>query len=562
MAGIDPKEFMDELHFCINEQDIIKAKALLQFASDQDMDFSIQQKALFTLGKAPDAIAFPLLEHLLKIQISNPGVNEALYELILDKSYGRTDLVIRYINHEHKKSRLFFVQAAGDLMLKEAAPDLARILDQEKDREILLAATKALGALRLDQYLPNLALVQKNSDVAIRNAAIFAMAEMGNKAAIDTLFSTITDPENTDESRLVAIEALAGIQNQLALDCLARLLESPHADTRDAAIDQLIAIGNKAVPTLTMATRNAGVDHTIHLVTTLGYIGDPSALPTLLDMINVQPNDANIRQALYEALAKIPSVKSAICLTGGLSDSVEAVRMSAARAVDKNLSKVLVAGLKNIVRQEDKTACDAVAALIDTEADSIFNFLLDEASFVRLAADHVINKADPATRHHFMDLLRSKNREALAADMEDKIQANDARTGKRGLEVYVVDDSRMMLKLYQNKLLKFGHHPTVFEFPEKAIAAISALKPDIFITDLNMPKINGIQLTREIRRKYTRQQLPIIMITTQSDFIEVEKGSHHASVNDDYLIQSGINRLMHKPFTDEQLETAIQAVIN
>ena len=563
MAGIDPKEFMNELHYCINEQDIIKAKALLQFASDQDIDFSIQQKALSALGKAPNSIAFPLLEHLLKIQISNPGVNDALYELILDKSYGRTDLVLKYIHHEHKKSRLFFVQAAGDLMLKEAAPDLARILDDpEEDREVLLAATKALGALRLDQYLPNLAVVRKNNDVAIRNAAIFAMAEMGDKTAVDTLFSTITDPEKAEESNLVAIEALAGIQSRYALDCLVRILESPHADLRDAAMDQLIAIGNKAVPALTMAIPNAGPDHTIHLVTTIGYIGDPSALPTLLDLINIQPKDANIRLALYEALERIPSAKSAISLAGGLSDRVEAVRMSAARAVDKNLSKVLVAGLKNIVRQEDETACGAVAALIDAEADSIFNFLLDEPSFVRLAADHVTTNADPATQNHFIDLLRSKNREALAADMEKRIQANCARTAKSALEVYVVDDSRMMLKLYQNKLLKFGHHPTVFESPEKAITAVSGVKPDILITDLNMPKVNGIQLTREIRRKYTRQQLPIIMITTQSDFIEVKKGEFHAGMNDDYLFQSGINRLIHKPFTDEQLETAIQAVID
>ncbi len=562
MAGIDPKEFMDELHFCINEQDIVKAKALLQFASDRDIDFSLQQKALSALGKAPDAFAFPLLEHLLKIQISNPGVNDALYELILDKSYGRSDLVLRYIHHEHRKSRLFFVQAAGDLMLKEAAPDLAQILDQEEDREILLAATKALGALGLAQYLPNLAAVWKNPDPTIRHAALFAMAGMGGETAVDALFSIISDPGDRGESNLVAIEALAGIQDQYALDCLARLLESPHADTRDGAIDQLIAIGNKAVPTLTMATRNARTDYIIHLVTTLGYIGDPAALPTLLDLINVQPEDANIRQALYEALERIPSTRSAISLAGGLSDKVEAVRMSAARAVDKNLSRVLVAGLKNIVRQEDETACGAVAALIDAEADSIFNFLLDEPSFVRLAVDHVTTQADPGTRNHFIDLLRSKNRQDLAADMASRVQANSARPEKNALDVYVVDDSRMMLKLYQNKLLKLGFQPTVFESPEKAITAVSVVKPDILITDLNMPKVNGIQLTREIRRKYTRQQLPIIMITTQSDFIEVDRGGHHAGVNADYLIQSGINRLMHKPFTDEQLKAAIQAVID
>ena len=49
-------------------------------------------------------------------------------------------------------------------------------------------------------------------------------------------------------------------------------------------------------------------------------------------------------------MERIPSPKTAISLAQGLQDPVEAVRMSAARAVDMNLSKPLIAGLKNIVR--------------------------------------------------------------------------------------------------------------------------------------------------------------------------------------------------------------------
>jgi CheY-like chemotaxis protein len=578
VAGINSNEFMDELHFCIKERDIVKAKALLQFASDSNIDVSIQQKALSALGQAPESLAFPLLEHLLRIEITSPEINEALYELILEKSYGRTDLVVGYIHHEHKKSRLVFIQAAGDLMLLDAAPDLAKMLDSkdeaDQDRELLIAATKALGVMRLESYLSVLAKVRTNPDPAIARAAIFAIAEMGTKAAVETLFSTITVSEKSTgteiETNLVAIEALAAIQDQYALDYLVQLLGSSHADIRDAAIDQLTAIGNKAVPTLTAAARDAKDDFMVHLVTTLGYIGDQSALPLLIDLVNVQPKDANIRQALYESLERIPSAKSAICLAGGLSDKVEAVRMSAARAVDKNLSKVLVAGLKNIVREEDETALSAVAALIDAEADNIFNFLLDEEPFIRLTTEHIKNRADSATKKHFLDLLRSKNRWDIADTLEAKIekdvpktkdQTNTETVKKTVPKIYVVDDSKMMLKLYQNKLIKFGYHPTTFEFPEKAITAISIEKPDILITDLNMPKINGIQLTKQLRRKYTLKELPIIMITTQSDFVDMNRDSNQSIINSDYLAQTGINTLLHKPFSDEQLITAIQALI-
>ena len=102
MAGINTKEFIDELIFCLKEEDIVKAKALLQFASDADVDADLQRKALIELAKGPEKIVFPLLEYLTRIDISNPNVQDSLYELILDKAYGNTDLVIQYITGNEK----------------------------------------------------------------------------------------------------------------------------------------------------------------------------------------------------------------------------------------------------------------------------------------------------------------------------------------------------------------------------------------------------------------------------------------------------------------------------
>jgi len=118
MSTINPKNFMDELIFCLKEEDNIKAKALLQFASDADVDPDVQRKALIELAKGPERIVFPLLEYLTKIDISNPKIQESLYELILDKAWGNTDLVIEYISRSEKKARLLFLKAAGDLLLK------------------------------------------------------------------------------------------------------------------------------------------------------------------------------------------------------------------------------------------------------------------------------------------------------------------------------------------------------------------------------------------------------------------------------------------------------------
>ncbi len=557
MASIKAEDFIKELKFCIKQEDVVKARALLQFASDANADVDLQKLALLELGKASETIALPLLEYLTGIEISSPELQEALYELILDKSYGNTELVLRFIRGNEKQSRLLFIRAAGDLGLHEAAGVLQEVISSETDTEILKEAVVALGNLRLEEYLPAFSPIVNAGDHDLKQAAVRSVAAIGGKEAARMLMSFITGEETTDK---MAVEAIADIQDLYALDQLTTLLSSDKTIVRDTAIDQLIQLGQKAVPVLTKAFQNAQADYMVHLITTLGYIGDPAAIPAIIDIINTQPKDANIRQAAFEAMERIPSRKTAICLAQGLTDPVETVRMGAARAIDKNLSKALVAGLKNIVRQEDGESNHAVSALIESEAANIFGFLLEEESFLRQAQSHVTENASPLAKERFLKLLKDKGKTELAAELINSLpeEKKDRNLEKEEMtkQIFVIDDSSMMLKLYQNKLTKMGFAPSLFQFPEKALPEILSRQPDLVITDLNMPDISGLELTREIRKKYTRTRLPVLMITTQSDFLENEKGD--IIVNDTMLQKSGINKVIHKPFTDEVFMQAVK----
>ena len=551
MGTISEKDFIDELKFCLGEEDVVKAKALLQFASDSNIDVSVQKKALLELAKGPERVVFPLLEFLTKIDISSQDVQEGLYDLILDKAYGNTDLVIDYITQNEKATRIQFIRAAGDLFLNDTLPALIQVVHGETDPEILLPAVQSLGALRQDQGLEAFAYLAGHSDLNVRKAAIFAIGEHGSRTAADKLLEFLGEDEQTNK---LAIEALSDMQDLYALDQLTRLLSSRTTIIRDTAIDQLMKLGKKATPLLTRAFKNAEADYLVHLITTLGYIGDQAAISPILDIINTQPKDANIRQAAYEAMERIPSPKTAICLAQGLQDPEETVRMSAARAVDKNLSKPLVAGLKNIVREGSDGADKTVAALIDTEAGNIFNFLVQEESFQKLAKKHIVNTASPATRKTFLKHMSGIGQKEFVETVSQEVPEN-GNGQEQQTKIIVVDDSKMMLKLYQNKLSALGFTPQTFHRPEDAIPAILSEKPDLVITDLNMPNISGLELTREVRKKLTRQDLPILMITTQSDFVEEKSGD--VDVNDTILKKSGINRVLHKPFTDEDFKKSV-----
>lgn len=81
-------------------------------------------------------------------------------------------------------------------------------------------------------------------------------------------------------------------------------------------------------------------------------------------------------------------------------------------------------------------------------------------------------------------------------------------------KILVVDDSPVVKKIVTTTLVKKG-----FDVKE-AIDGVAALeillseKIDLVITDLNMPKMDGLQLTREIRKNPMYKRIPVIMLTT------------------------------------------------
>ncbi|NWH04009.1 HEAT repeat domain-containing protein [Desulfobacter latus] len=552
MGRINSQDFINELIFCLNAKDTVKAKALLQFASDANVDVQVQKQALAELAKGPENVVFPLLEYLTKIEISNTAVQENLYDLILDKAYGNTNLVTEYITSNEKKTRIQFIRAAGDLFLEETIPVLIQVVQSETDPEIITPAINSLAAFRKPEHLELFSSFTTHSNPDIIRAAIFAIGALSNPQAADTLISFLCEDETVNK---LVVQALAEKQDLYDLEKITHLLSSPVTIIRDTAIDELINMGKKATPLLTKAFQNAEADYMVHLITTLGYIKDQAAIPAIMNIINTQPKDANIRQAAYEAMERIPSPRTAICLVQGLQDPEESVRMSAARAVDKNLSKPLVAGLKNIIREKSPEAMSTVETLIDTNATNIFNFLVDEESFRELAETHIAEKASPSTRKAFIKNMAAIGQVEFAKTVAANITGTNQAESSSSMKIVVVDDSKMMLKLYQNKLSLLGLACEIFHRPEDALKRIRSQKTDLVITDLNMPNISGLELTTEIRRKFTRTDLPILMITTQSDFVEEKQGD--VDVNESLLKKSGINKILHKPFNDTEFKESV-----
>jgi YesN/AraC family two-component response regulator len=72
----------------------------------------------------------------------------------------------------------------------------------------------------------------------------------------------------------------------------------------------------------------------------------------------------------------------------------------------------------------------------------------------------------------------------------------------RLIDVLIVDDERMILGVAREIISEFGHRVQVAETGTAALAMLGEKPVDLLITDVMMPQMNGIELSREVRQQY------------------------------------------------------------
>jgi two-component system chemotaxis response regulator CheY len=111
-----------------------------------------------------------------------------------------------------------------------------------------------------------------------------------------------------------------------------------------------------------------------------------------------------------------------------------------------------------------------------------------------------------------------------------------------GKTILTVDDAATMRRMVSFTLRGAGHE--VFEAQDGAIAlnVLQSRLVDLVITDVHMPNMNGIELTRHLRALPRFGRTPIILLTTESDPAKKAEGR-----------AAGATGWIVKPFSQEQL---------
>ena len=101
------------------------------------------------------------------------------------------------------------------------------------------------------------------------------------------------------------------------------------------------------------------------------------------------------------------------------------------------------------------------------------------------------------------------------------------------MKILVVDDDRFIREIISAVITDAGHTPVTAGRDEEALPILSEGGIDLVLTDVEMPGLNGFDLTREIRRRFPNDWFPIIFLSGQCDEKHYEEGIDAGG--DDYL---------------------------
>jgi two-component system chemotaxis response regulator CheY len=118
------------------------------------------------------------------------------------------------------------------------------------------------------------------------------------------------------------------------------------------------------------------------------------------------------------------------------------------------------------------------------------------------------------------------------------------------MKILVVDDDKTTRKLLSLYLKGKGYEVITAENGLDAMEKVGTENINFILTDMNMPYMDGIEFTKNLKSDPTLSSIPIVMVTTEAD--EDEKKRAFEAGADDYLV---------KPTNADQINESIKKIL-
>lgn len=119
------------------------------------------------------------------------------------------------------------------------------------------------------------------------------------------------------------------------------------------------------------------------------------------------------------------------------------------------------------------------------------------------------------------------------------------------IRVLLVENNELNADMLSRRLVQRGMSVDVVRSAEQALVLLScAMLPEIVLTDVRLPGIDGIEFVRRLRATANTKKIPVIAVT----------GDVLPEVLDE-AVDAGCNRCVMKPIDFDHLVEAIQAIV-
>jgi CheY-like chemotaxis protein/HEAT repeat protein len=340
------------------------------------------------------------------------------------------------------------------------------------------------------------------------------------------------------ELDLYIVKKIADEGTDRSFSVLIDLLDTNHVSVRDYVKTQVKKYLNKHYYPILFNSLLSSLDKANRAIPILDIISDKGisqAEPFVRQVTQTCVQDINIRALAVKTLWKISSDANTALFIDALFDTHDDVAFSIAANLSDLQKGWLKAGIIRMIHSNVYDNRRLAEVLLFSDQEKVITELMTASDIFKVAVKNLLESPG-------MGYYQEKYASLFDTPLENGVRSKNPR----GL-LWAIDDEDFILKKYTRMAVKKGYPLRVFTRPAEAIAQLDTEHPDIVFVDMNMPEMNGVELTHAMMKQ---KDITAVLVTAQEDVIE------------DRDIEEGLFcEIIQKPFNEEEFAAVLRRQI-
>ncbi|MCG8637284.1 MAG: hypothetical protein MI863_25865 [Desulfobacterales bacterium] len=500
-----------------------------------------QEAAIEVLALASDKAALELLSFLMETTPPDHPLRQRIFQLTTDRAH---------INYAF--AGILLVHSTPD-QIRQLTPLLKHILSKETKGELLNRILRVVGKLKLESLIDDVAEFIFYDDAALKQESVKALERMATPMALQRL-KQVAATDKCDLDVLDAIDMLeerlqpdeapvpagepspqkeippepepAGVstettedqpdpeEKQDAMTTHLKLLGADNLQDRHEAFLYFSDQGDRVADALRASIDSPDTDLMVNLLRLAARTIPQKAVGDLLTIAGRKDLEKSLKFSVYTALSHLPELESAASIVTAVTDPVMYVRMAAINALDRHCSDFVIAEIKKRIESGTKVGETLGISILDAGATRLIDALMDSDTFSYITSNYLERGAPLHVIDAYISVLEKRKRVSTVKKYS-RIRLEQAETDQPFF--VVIHPNTPFLNVYAKLIHGCGFNVRTFTGPQEAFESIVFEKPAAIICDLFVRQLTAIDLAREIRELYPKEEVPIIVSSLQKD---------------------------------------------